>query len=77
MNPFVEDLSKKSLDDLLKTVNDLHKKIAFMGRMGNANMINQMRNIVFLYQEEINKRYREEAEAAKNNPIMKNSLDVG
>ena len=77
MNPFVEDLSKKSLDDLLKTVNDLHKKMTFMGRMGNANMINQMRNIVFLYQEEINKRYRDEAEAAKNNPIMKNSLDVG
>ena len=77
MNPFVEDLSKKSLDDLLKTVNDLHKKMTFMGRMGNANMINQMRNIVFLYQEEINKRYRDEAEAAKQNPIMKNSLDVG
>lgn len=77
MNPLVEDLSKKSLDDLLKTINDLHKKTAWLGRMGNTAMINQMRGVIFLYQEEINKRYRQEAEAAKQNPVMKNSLDIG
>lgn len=77
MNPFIEDLSKKSLDDLLKTVNDLHKKVAWSGRMGNGNMVNQMRNVISMYQEEINKRYRAEADAAKQNPVMKNSLDVG
>ena len=73
----VEDLTQKSLDDLLKTSNDLHKKIAFMGRMGNANMVNQIRGMLSMYQEEINKRYREEANAAKQNPILKDSLDIG
>jgi len=77
MNPLVEDLTKKSLDDLLKTVNDLHKKMAWLARMGNAPVLNQMRGVVAMYQDEINKRYRAEAEAAKQNPIMKNSLDVG
>ena len=77
MNPLVEDLTKKSLDDLLKTVNDLHKKMAWLARMGNAPVLNQMRGVVAMYQDEINKRYRAEADAAKQNPIMKNSLDVG
>ena len=39
MNPLVEDLTQKSLDDLLKVTNDLHKKLGFMARMGNANMV--------------------------------------
>ena len=77
MNPLVEDLTQKSLDDLLKTVNDLHKKIAWLAKMGNGAMINQIRGVVSMYQEEINKRYRDEAAAAKQNPIMKNSLDIG
>lgn len=77
MNPLVEDLTQKSLDDLLKTVNDLHKKMTWLARMGNGAMINQVRGVVSLYQDEINKRYRDEADAAKKNPIMKNSLDIG
>ena len=77
MNPLVEDLTQKSLDDLLKVTNDLHKKLGFMARMGNANMVNQMRNMLYMYQEEINKRYQMEAQAAKENPIFKDSLDVG
>jgi len=76
-NPMIEDLSGKSLDDLLKTSNDLHKKIAFVGRMGNSNMINQLRNTLNIFQQEINKRYAAEAQAAKENPIFKDSLDIG
>jgi hypothetical protein len=76
-NPMIKDLSDKSLDDLLKTSNDLHKKIAFAGRMGNANMINQLRNTLNIFQQEINKRYQQEAQAAKENPIFKDSLDIG
>jgi hypothetical protein len=76
-NPMVEDLSKKSLEDLLKASNDLHKKISFMGKMGNSNMVNQIRAALFIYQEEINKRYAAEASAAKQNPIFKDSLDIG
>jgi hypothetical protein len=76
-NPMLEDLSKKSLDELLTTTNDLHKKIAFAGRMGNSNMVNQIRNTLYIFQQEINKRYAAEAQAAKENPIFKDSLDIG
>ena len=51
--------------------------MAWLARMGNNAMIQQMRNVVDSYQEEINKRYRAEADAAKKNPIFKDSLDVG
>jgi len=77
MHPLMGDLTGKTLDELLETVNGLHKKMAWLGRMGNNTMIQQMRNVVDTYQEEINKRYRSEAEAAKKNPILKDSLDVG
>jgi hypothetical protein len=77
MHPLMGDLNSKTLDELLETVNGLHKKMAWLSRMGNNVMIQQMRNVVDTYQEEINKRYRAEADAAKKNPILKDSLDVG
>ncbi|NDB57509.1 hypothetical protein EB001_03590 [bacterium] len=77
MHPLMGDLSGKTLDELLETVNGLHKKMTWLGRMGNNVMIQQIRNVVDTYQEEINKRYRAEAEATKKNPIFKDSLDVG
>ena len=77
MHPLMSDLSGKTLDELLEIVNGLHKKMAWLARMGNNAMIQQMRNVVDSYQEEINKRYRAEADAAKKNPIFKDSLDVG
>jgi ElaB/YqjD/DUF883 family membrane-anchored ribosome-binding protein len=77
MHPMIGDLADKSLDDLLKTTNDLHKKMAWAARMGHNHMIQQMRSVLDTYQEEINKRYRAEAQAAKENPIFKDSLDIG
>jgi len=77
MHPMLADLSKKTLDELLETVNGLHKKMNWLARMGNNTMIQQMRNVVDAYQEEINKRYRAEANAAKENPIFKDSLNIG
>jgi hypothetical protein len=77
MHPLMGDLSNKTLDELLETVNGLHKKMNWLAKMGNGVMIQQMRNVVDTYQEEINKRYRAEAEAAKKNPIFKDSLDIG
>ena len=73
----MSDLSGKTLDELLKTQNETYKKISFAGKMGNTAMLNQLRMIVDAFQEEINKRYRAEADAAKKNPIFKDSLDVG
>jgi len=77
MHPLMSDLSGKTLDELLKTVNGLHKKMNWLAKMNNGIMIQQLRNIVDTYQEEINKRYRQEAQAAKENPIFKDSLDIG
>jgi len=77
MHPLLADLSTKTLDELLKTQNETYKKISFAGKMGNAAMLNQLRMIADTFQEEINKRYRAEANAAKENPIFKDSLDIG
>jgi hypothetical protein len=77
MHPLMSNLSDKTLDELLTTVNGLHKKMNWLAKMNNGIMIQQMRNIVDTYQEEINKRYRQEAQAAKENPIFKDSLDIG
>ena len=77
MHPLMSNLNDKTLDELLKSINETYKKISFAGKMGNSAMVNQLRLIADTYQEEINKRYRAEANAAKENPIFKDSLDIG
>jgi len=77
MHPLMTDLTGKTLDELLKTINETYKKMSFAGKMGNTAMLNQLRMVADTYQEEINKRYRAEANAAKENPIFKDSLDIG
>ena len=77
MHPLMSNLTDKTLDELLKSINETYKKISFAGKMGNSAMVNQLRMIADTYQEEINKRYRAEANAAKENPIFKDSLDIG
>lgn len=73
----MDDLGNKTLDELLKTQNETYRKIGFAAKMGNAAMLNQLRMIANTFQDEINKRYRAEADAAKKNPIFKDSLDIG
>jgi hypothetical protein len=77
MHPLMSNLTDKTLDELLKSINETYKKISFAGKMGNSAMVNQLRLVADTYQEEINKRYRAEANAAKENPIFKDSLDIG
>jgi len=77
MHPLLSNLTDKTLDELLKTINETYKKISFAGKMGNPAMVNQLRMVADTYQEEINARYRAEANAAKENPIFKDSLDIG
>ena len=77
MHPLMSNLNDKTLDELLKSINETYKKISFAGKMGNSAMVNQLRLVADTYQEEINKRYRAEANAAKENPIFKDSLDIG
>ena len=73
----MSNLNDKTLDELLKSINETYKKISFAGRMGNSAMLNQLRLVADTYQEEINKRYRAESNSAKENPIFKDSLDIG
>ena len=77
MHPLMGNLSDKTLDELLITVNGLHKRMSWLAKMNNGIMVQQMRNVVDTYQEEINKRYMKEVEEAKKNPIFKDSLDIG
>ena len=77
MHPLMSNVTDKTLDELLKSINETYKKISFAGKMGNSAMVNQLRLVADTYQEEINKRYRAEANAAKENPIFKDSLDIG
>ena len=77
MHPLMSNLTDKTLDELLKSINETYKKISFAGKMGNSAMVNQLRLVADTYQEEINKRNRAEANAAKENPIFKDSLDIG
>lgn len=76
-HPLIGDLSGKTTDELLQTINGLYKKMRFANKMGNGAMIQQMRSVIDTYQEEYQKRVREEVKAAEENPIFKDSLDIG
>ena len=45
MHPLISDLSGKTTEELLKTINDMYKKMAFANRMGNAAMKQQLQKI--------------------------------
>ena len=71
------DLSNKSTEELSKTINDFYKKIGFANKMGNDAMIRQLRIMLDTYQAEYQMRLAKEVQSAKENPIFKDSLDVG
>lgn len=77
MHPLVGDLSGKTTDELLETINTLHTRMAFARRSGNGSMISQITNVMQSYQEEFEKRRMAEVKAAEENPIFKDSLDIG
>lgn len=58
-HPFIDDLSKKSMDDLQTTISDLSKKLSFAYRMQNQNMVNQVNMVMESYKSEFNKRMDE------------------
>jgi hypothetical protein len=77
MHPLISDLSGKTTEELLKTINDMYKKMAFANRMGNAAMKQQLQMVMANYQQEYQKRIAVEVKAAEDNPIFKDSLDIG
>ena len=58
-HPFINDLSKKSLEELQNTITDLMGKVNFAQRMGNQPMINQLHMIMESYRVEYGKRIAE------------------
>lgn len=58
-HPFINDLSKKSLEELQNTITDLMGKVNFAQRMGNQPMINQLYMIMESYRNEYSKRMAE------------------
>lgn len=76
-HPLIGNLSEKSTQELLETINGLYKKMTFIRRTGNSAMIMQLTAVIDTYQEEYRKRIQDEVDAAKKNPIFKDSLDIG
>lgn len=58
-HPFINDLSKKSMEELQNTITDLMGKVNFAQRMGNQPMINQLNMIMESYRVEYGKRISE------------------
>lgn len=52
-HPFMPDLSSKSLDDIVKEMNNITGK---MRMVRNGSMLEQMRMVLMSYQEEYSKR---------------------
>jgi len=77
MHPMLADLSGKTTDELVKTMNELYKRMTFASRSGNQNMMGQLQNILASYKEEFSKRQQAEVKAAEENPLFKDSLDIG
>jgi hypothetical protein len=61
-HPFMPDISSKSLDDIVKEMNNIYVK---MRTVRDNNMLGQMRMVLNGYQSEYQKRMQEEAEKPK------------
>jgi len=77
MHPLVGNLADKSTNELLETINKLHVRAASARRMNNSAMLTQVMSMMQNYQEEYEKRRMAEVKAAEENPIFKDSLDIG
>ena len=63
VHPFMPDLSAKSLDDIVKEMNDIHVK---MRGVRNNDLLQQMNMVMNGYREEYQKRMSQEMERSKN-----------
>jgi hypothetical protein len=58
-HPFINDLSKKSLEELSKVISELNTKLNFAYRMQNGSLINQLNMAINSYNTEYKKRMDE------------------
>lgn len=74
LSPKFEDCSD---EELLKKVNELHNKINFVARMGNYELVNQMRLILDDINEEVQKRNQQMLERMqKKSGEFKSIIDI-
>lgn len=77
MHPLLPKLDDLTTDEVLEKINSLHQKINFARRTNNQAMMVQLLQVMQGYQEEFQKRRQAEIKQAEENPIFKNSLDIG
>jgi len=58
-HPFVQDLSNKTMEELLEAISKLQKQQQFMFRMGRADVVNQINMVINSYRSEYQKRQKE------------------
>jgi len=58
-HPFINDLSDKTTDQLLESINSIDQKINFALQMGNRNLVNQLFMAKNNYQNTYNKKMAE------------------
>jgi len=58
-HPFISDLSDKTTDQLLESINSIDSKISFAMQMNNRNLVNQLYMAKNNYQNMYNKKMAE------------------
>lgn len=58
-HPFIQDLSDKTMEELLESISKLTKQQQFMFKMGKADVVNQINMIINSYRSEYQKRQKE------------------
>ena len=70
----IGDLSSKTLEELQETINNLNNKVAFMSRMHNQTMMNQLIMALNSYRNEYSKRQEEMWN--KKSEQLKGKIDI-
>jgi hypothetical protein len=73
-HPMIGDLSSKTLEELQETINNLNNKVAFMSRMHNQTMMNQLIMALNSYRSEYSKRQEEMWN--KKSEQLKGKIDI-
>ncbi len=74
-HPFISDLSGKTVDELLDTINKLNKQLQFMYRLGKSDMVNQINMAIASYRNEYAKRQSEMWDK-KNQQNLDKKIDI-
>ena len=73
-HPLIPNLKDLSTEDLINKINELSTKMNQCYRFGKVQMANQIRYVMYSYQEEYQKRMAEAAEKAKTNKHLKDKV---